>query len=448
MTVQSRTVYTVAQVNSYLYQMFQSDPFLSRIYVKGEVSNCKYHSSGHIYFSLKDEYAQISCIMFASNRRKLNFRLEDGQKVIVFGSMGVYQKGGSYQLYASAIRLDGIGVLYERYEALKKELEERGMFDPMYKKPLPRYIRRLGVVTAPTGAAVRDIINVSKRRNPGIEIVLYPALVQGAGAAESIVEGIRVLDLAGVDTIIIGRGGGSIEDLWAFNEEIVAQAIFDAETPIISAVGHETDFTIADFVSDKRAPTPSAAAELAVDDMTLVKQSLSDLRDRLTMRMNQKKDYLRKTAEGYRYRLKAHSPASRLREMMLGLDQLSDRMGAAIGQKLESAGRLADGYRVSLSIDGRIRDAQEKVSLMTPALEAAMAKKLDRASSRYQLLAARIRALSPQGHLDRGYAYVAGRDGRPVLSAASVKPGEILDVTLRDGKIRTEVRSAEENGEG
>ena len=232
-----RSVYTVAQVNSYIHQMFSADPFLTRIYVKGEISNCKYHSSGHIYFSLKDELAQVNCIMFAGNRKKLNFRLEDGQKVIVFGSMSVYEKGGSYQLYASAIRLDGIGALYERFEALKSELSEIGMFDQMYKKPIPHYIKRLGVVTAPTGAAVRDIINVSKRRNPGIEILLYPALVQGEGASQSVARGIRLLDSHHVDTIIVGRGGGSIEDLWAFNERVVAEAIFNASTPIISA-GH------------------------------------------------------------------------------------------------------------------------------------------------------------------------------------------------------------------
>ena len=441
--MERQTVYTVTQVNSYLYQMFSSDPFLARIYVKGEVSNCKYHSSGHIYFSLKDEQAQISCVMFASSRRKLAFHLEDGQRVIVFGSMGIWQKGGSYQLYASAIRLDGIGILYERYEALKKELEERGMFDPMYKKALPRYIRTLGVVTAPTGAAVRDIINVSRRRNAGIQIILYPALVQGQGAAQSIARGIEPLDAAGVDTIIVGRGGGSIEDLWAFNEEVVAQAIFDADTPIISAVGHETDFTIADFVADMRAPTPSAAAEIAVDDMAAVLESVKALEGRLSMQMLQKTGFMRKEAESYHFRLKAHSPSVRLREMMLELDQLSGRMDGSLRRRLTDAASLADRYASRLNIDGRIRESQSRVKFLAAGISADMRQMISKDLARWGVFEARISALSPQNHLDRGYAYLSSGDGKPVRSVLQVKTGEELDVTLRDGRLKTRVLAQE-----
>ena len=247
------SVYTVGQINAYIKRMFTQDFLLSRVYVKGEISNCKYHTSGHIYFSLKDETGTISCILFAGVRKGLTFRLENGQRVVVFGGVNVYERDGTYQLYAKEVRLDGLGELYERYEALKRELEEMGMFAQEYKQPIPRFIRTLGVVTAPTGAAVRDIIHVSKRRNPGIRIILYPAKVQGEGAAESIAAGIHALDRAGVDTIIVGRGGGSIEDLWAFNEEIVARAVFECSTPIISAVGHETDTTICDFASGNDA---------------------------------------------------------------------------------------------------------------------------------------------------------------------------------------------------
>lgn len=436
----ARSVYTVAQVNSYIHQMFSEDPFLSRIYVKGEISNCKYHSSGHIYFSLKDETAQISCIMFASSRKNLNFRLEDGQKVIVFGSMGVYEKGGSYQLYASAVRLDGIGALYERFEALKKELSEMGMFDPMYKKPIPHYIRRLGVVTAPTGAAVRDIINVSKRRDPGIEIILYPAKVQGEGAAQSIVRGIQLLDLAGVDTIIVGRGGGSIEDLWAFNERIVAEAIFNAGTPIISAVGHETDFTIADYVADLRAPTPSAGAELAVDDMVAVKDSLHQLSFRLRTLMSNRTGYLKKTLESYRFRLQARGPAMQVREKAMQLDHTEERMTALMRQKIDGAFEQLGNCRSLLKIDGKIKDAESRAALMRPGLSAAMKQKLSDSMRRYEVLSAKILALSPQDHLNRGYAYVADDRGRAVRSVSQVKTGDLLNVTLKDGKLKTEVR--------
>lgn len=257
-------IYTVKQVNSYIKNMFTQDFMLNRIYVKGEISNCKYHTSGHIYFSLKDESGTIACVMFAGSRAGLSFTLKNGQQVIVFGSVSVYERDGKYQLYAREIRLDGAGALYEKFEALKQELYEMGMFSDEYKQPIPAYAKTVGIVTAPTGAAVRDIINVAGRRNPYVQLILYPALVQGEGAAKSIITGIRMLEQRGVDVIIVGRGGGSIEELWAFNEEAVARAIFECSVPIISAVGHETDVTISDFVADLRAPTPSAAAELAV----------------------------------------------------------------------------------------------------------------------------------------------------------------------------------------
>ena len=259
-----KNVYTVTQVNSYIRNMFTQDFMLNALYVKGEISNCKYHSSGHIYFTLKDQGGTIACVMFAGNRAKLRFRLEEGMQVIVFGTIDVYERDGKYQLYAKEITADGAGDLYVRFEQLKRELEEMGMFAPEYKQPIPKFIRTLGVVTAPTGAAVRDIINIAKRRNPYVQIILYPAIVQGDQAVPSIVNGIHALERLGVDVMIVGRGGGSMEDLWAFNEREVAQAVFDCQVPVISAVGHETDTTMIDYVSDLRAPTPSAAAELAV----------------------------------------------------------------------------------------------------------------------------------------------------------------------------------------
>ena len=271
-----RNVYTVKQVNLYIKNMFTQDFMLNRIYVKGEVSNCKYHTSGHIYFSLKDESGTIACIMFASARSGLSFRMQEGQKVVVLGSVNVYERDGKYQLYANEIILEGAGLLYEKFEALKQELEEMGMFAEEYKQPIPKFAKTVGIVSAPTGAAVRDIIQIASRRNPYVQLILYPALVQGEGAADSIVRGIRMLEKQNVDVMIVGRGGGSIEDLWAFNEEKVARAIFECRVPVISAVGHETDTLISDYVADLRAPTPSAAAELAVYDHRQVSDAQAD----------------------------------------------------------------------------------------------------------------------------------------------------------------------------
>lgn len=261
------SVYSVSQVNTYIKNMFAQDFALNRIQVKGEVSNLKYHTSGHIYFTLKDGGSALAAVMFAGRRAAgLKFRMQEGQQVIVRGSIEVYERDGRYQLYAKEIEPDGTGDLYRRFVELRDRLEEMGMFAGEYKQPIPRYARTVGIVTASTGAAIRDIMNISARRNPYVQLVLFPAQVQGEGAVPSIVKGIEVLDRMGLDVIIVGRGGGSIEDLWAFNEEAVARAIFACRTPVISAVGHETDVTIADYVADLRAPTPSAAAELAVFD--------------------------------------------------------------------------------------------------------------------------------------------------------------------------------------
>ena len=319
-----KNIYSVGQVNRYVKNMFTQDFVLQKVYVKGEVSNCKYHPSGHIYFSLKDETGVLSCVMFAGQRRGLAFRMKNGDKVVAGGSVDVYERDGRYQLYAREITLEGAGALYERFLALKEELEEMGMFAQEYKQPIPHFIHRLGVVTAPAGAAVQDIRNISLRRNPYLQIILYPALVQGEGAADSIVQGIRMLDQAGVDVIIVGRGGGSIEDLWAFNEEKVARAIFECNTPVISAVGHETDFTIADFVADMRAPTPSAAAELAVDDFRQIIRSCQDYQDRLQRSMQNKLDILRAYLKQYQMKMDYLSPATRLRDNRQSLVDLEE----------------------------------------------------------------------------------------------------------------------------
>lgn len=392
-----KTVYSVGQVNRYVKNMFIQDYVLRKVYVKGEVSNCKYHTSGHIYFSLKDETGVLSCVMFAGQRRGLAFRMKDGDRVVVGGAVDVYERDGRYQMYAKEITLEGAGALYERFLALKAELEEMGMFAPEYKQPIPRFIRRLGVVTAPTGAAVQDIRNISLRRNPYLQIILYPALVQGDGAADSIVKGIRMLDEAGVDTIIVGRGGGSIEDLWAFNEEKVARAIFECRTPIISAVGHEVDFTIADFVADLRAPTPSAAAELAVDDMAQVMYTLSSYQERFQRDMREEIEFQRVRLGQYQMRLKYLSPESRLRERRQTLVDFEDTLRRAMDNKLQQ-------YRHHLGI----------------YLE------------RYQ-------GLSPLAKLNQGYSFVADTDGRGITSVSQVKPGDRVEISVTDGVIQAEV---------
>lgn len=392
-----KTIYSVGQVNRYVRNMFTQDYILKKIYVKGEVSNCKYHPSGHIYFSLKDETGLLSCVMFAGQRRGLAFRMKDGDRVVVGGAVDVYERDGRYQMYAREITLEGAGALYERFLALKAELEEMGMFAPEYKQPIPRFIQKLGVVTAPSGAAVQDIRNISLRRNPYLQIILYPALVQGDGAADSIVQGIRMLDGAGVDTIIVGRGGGSIEDLWAFNEEKVARAIFECRTPIISAVGHETDFTIADFAADLRAPTPSAAAELVVDDFAQVMHILDNYRERFRRDMRERIEYQKVRLEQYKLRLKYLSPESRLRDNRQILADYDDALRSAMKNKLQQ-------YRHRLGI----------------YLE------------RYQ-------GMSPLAKLNQGYSFVADQDGRGITSVEQVKPGDRVEISVTDGVIRAEV---------
>ena len=395
-----KTIFSVGQINRYVKNMFTQDFILQKIYVKGEVSNCKYHTSGHIYFSLKDETGVLSCVMFAGHRRGLAFRMKDGDRVVVGGAVDVYERDGRYQLYVKEITLEGAGALYERFLALKAELEEMGMFAQEYKQSVPTFVRRLGVVTAPTGAAVQDIRNISLRRNPYLQIILYPALVQGDGAADSIVRGIHMLDNADVDVIIVGRGGGSIEDLWAFNEEKVARAIFECRTPIISAVGHETDFTIADFVADLRAPTPSAAAELAVADFRQTLQTITGFRDRIQRGMQRKTELLRAQLEQYQMRFQYLNPETKLRDNRQRLIDLDERLRRTMKNRL----------------------AEERHTL--------------------GLYLERYKGLSPLYKLNQGYSFVADKDGNGITSVKQVDRGELVEISVTDGVIEAEVRGS------
>ncbi len=396
-----QNVYTVAQVNAYIKNMFTQDFMLQSLFVKGEVSNCKYHSSGHIYFTLKDEKGTISCVMFAGNRSGLAFRMQEGQQVVVGGMVDVYERDGKYQLYAKQIVLDGAGILYERYERLKKELEERGMFDAFYKQPVPKFIRTLGVVTAATGAAVRDIINIASRRNPYVQIILYPAIVQGDAAVPSIVKGIRSLERYGVDVMIVGRGGGSIEDLWAFNEEAVAQAIFDCRVPVISAVGHETDTTISDYVADLRAPTPSAAAELAVYEYAKLQEEMEDCRYTLERLFRNKMSLYRGRLENFGTKLRYLSPAGRIREKRTYAMKLEDRMENAMKAVL-----MEKRHKLEVYIE-------------------------------------RLKGLSPLDKLNQGFSYVSDAEGKTVNDIGQVEAGSFLDIHVRNGRIRAEAVAVE-----
>lgn len=398
-----KNIYPVGQVNKYIKNMFAQDFMLHLISIKGEVSNCKYHTSGHIYFTLKDKAGAMSAVMFAGNAKNMTFRMKDGDQVVVTGSVEVYEKMGTYQIYARQIELDGEGNLYLRFEQLKKELEEMGMFAAEYKRPIPKYAGKIGVVTAQTGAAIQDIRNISGRRNPYVQLILYPALVQGEGAAQSIVNGIHVLDRMGLDIIIVGRGGGSIEDLWAFNEEIVARAIFECNTPVISAVGHETDWTIADFVSDRRAPTPSAAAELAVFDYRQMIDQLSNIKKRMDSNLSGKIEFYRERLSHIKTRVSYLSPANRLNENRKRLADLEERL--------------------LLLMQQQIKDKRQKLIMLSTRLDAD----------------------SPVKKLSQGYAYVSKEDGRNIHSAADITCGDSIDIYLIDGRAKAVISEVDLN---
>lgn len=394
----NKNIYSVSQVNTYIERMFTDDFMLGNLSLTGEVSNCKYNHTGHIYFTLKDDKAAISCVMFAGKRAKgLKFAMKDGDKIVVTGYVGVYKPYGTYQVYANEIELAGVGDLYKRFEELKAELEESGMFDSMYKKPLPSHAMKIGVVTAPTGAAVHDIIRVSKTRNPFVQIVLYPAQVQGEGAVPSIISGINCLDSMDLDVIIVGRGGGSIEDLWAFNEEAVARTIFHAQTPIISAVGHETDFTIADFVADQRAATPSQAAELA----NFVYTDFANQLERYSDRINRAFDY----------KLSAYEER---------INSLSQRLQL-------------------LRPENKIKANEERLRHLSLRLQNLMDAKLDRYSNRLIAISGRLDGLSPAKKLAAGFGYVTDATGKRVDTVSQLNEQDTILIRIKDGQITGKV---------
>ena len=395
--------YTVGQVNTYIKNLFVQDYFLHSITVVGEVSKVTYQASGHVYFTMKDESGVLSCIMYASNAKKMTTRLDKGMKIEASGYISVYEPSGVYQLYVSSFCLAGVGELYARYEALKEELANMGMFDRQYKREIPRYVRRIGVVTSPTGAVIHDIQTITARRNPHVEIVLYPSLVQGITAKESIVKGIKTLEQQDIDVMIVGRGGGSIEDLWAFNERCVAEAIFDCSIPVITAIGHETDTTIADFVADKRAATPSEAAELAVFDYYDFINDLQITADGIRQLVERKITIARSKAGSYELGLEKLSPQNRLRLKKIKYEGYADK------------------------------------------LEMLMRRRIDGEKNRLGLYVERYKALSPLEKIQNGFSAIATEDGNKITSVSQVKSGDLLKLTLKNGVITARAESVREH---
>ncbi|MBR5809249.1 MAG: exodeoxyribonuclease VII large subunit [Clostridia bacterium] len=386
---------TVSQLNAYMKRVVDGQTALNDIWIKGEISNFKDHYSGHLYITLKDDGGVLKAVMFKAAAASLTFKPEDGMKVIARGRIGVYEQSGTYQLYISEMTPDGLGELYVAYEQLKKKLGEEGLFDDDKKKPIPKYPEKVGVITAATGAAVRDIINVITRRYPYCEIIIYPAQVQGAGAKESIVAGIEYFnEKERCDTLIVGRGGGSIEDLWAFNEEIVARAIFNSEIPIISAVGHETDFTIADFVADLRAPTPSAAAEVAVPSQLELLSKISTMKTRMQQAVINGLKNKRLVIE----KLSMRSPKNRIDDLRQKNDNL-------------------------------LKQAEKSFLLTFEGKKKELAKYL-----------AKLDALSPLGVMARGYAIATEEDGTVIRTISKMSPGKEFSLRLADGECQCEVK--------
>ena len=389
---------SVSELNKYIKEKIDDDEMLNNVLVKGEISNFKNHYTGHLYFTLKDENSLIKCVMFKTYTSHLSFMPKDGMKVMVLGSVSVFERDGVYQIYAKALKEDGLGDLYEKYEKLKKELEAQGLFDEEHKLPIPKMPRRIGVLTASTGAVIRDIINVGTRRNPNVNILLYPVAVQGTGAANQIAEGIEIMNKNQLaDVLIIGRGGGSIEDLWAFNEEVVAKAIYNSKIPIISAVGHETDFTIADFVADLRAPTPSAAAELAVPDIAAILEDLEKYNNRFKIGLTKKIQLMNMKYEKIMARRAFTDPLKRINESYMYLDSI-------------------------------VKSMHNKIVI-----------KLKEENQRFIEVASKIDALSPMKTLTRGYSIVTLEDGKNVKSSKELKKNDNININFADGTVKANI---------
>ncbi|WP_076757698.1 exodeoxyribonuclease VII large subunit [Edaphobacillus lindanitolerans] len=442
---------SVAALTRYIKRKFEADIHLRDVYVKGELSNVKHHSSGHIYFTLKDERSRINAAMFRGNASKLKFRPEEGMNVLVRGDVNVYESAGQYQLYVNSMQPDGVGELYVAFEQLKEKLGKEGLFNPQWKQPIPAFPERVGVITAPTGAAVRDICTTLARRYPLAEVYLFPAVVQGENAVPSITSAIRRANaFDGIDVLIVGRGGGSIEDLWAFNEEQVAREIFSSKIPVISAVGHETDTVISDFVADLRAPTPTAAAEMAVPDSVELARRILETKSRmhqsLLAQMRQEKRRLERLESSYPLQF----PERIYRPFAERLDGLEERFR-------QSAGRLIESRRLTAAhLDTRlharspvllIESAKERTDRLSRELERNTREMVQSHGKTFASAVRTLQALSPLAVMERGYSIVRSGD-RVVKSAAALEPGERIAISFRDGMTEAEVISTAEGKDG
>lgn len=410
---------TVSQLTRYIKYKIDNDINLNEVFLKGEISNFKAHSRGHFYFTLKDDGSRINAIMFASSTKKIKFMPADGMKVLVTGKISVFEANGGYQIYVSDMLEDGVGNLYVAFEQLKKKLELEGLFDPSKKKAIPKIPKRVGVITAPTGAAIKDIISTIKRRWPLTEIILFPALVQGEMAADDIVKQIKLSDSYNLDTLIVGRGGGSIEDLWPFNEEIVARAIYDCKTPVISAVGHEIDFTIADFVADLRAPTPTGAAEMAVPQYSDIINYLGQLNIRANSAINNK-------IKNYRQKLNSIQNRNIFKNPMV-IYQAKEMVFDALFERLKFSIKNIFNDR-----EKRLLTIKNSYVLKNPY------QLLDKKANKYLQIVSKLETLSPIKTLQRGYTFIK-KDGKVVTSSKNVKKDDILDIEFTDGMVKTKV---------
>ncbi len=447
----AQKIYSVKEVNTYIKDKFDNDSRLLNISVMGEVSNCRPNQRKHLFFTLKDESGTISCVMFEGNRGGLSFVLGDGQQVVVHGYVTVYPRDGKYQLYADHITQAGAGALNERLKELKRKLGEMGMFDPQYKKPIPAYARKVGVVTAAGGAAVKDIMRVAHDRNPYVQLVLYPAQVQGQGAATSVARGIRMLSRSDVDVIIIGRGGGSAEDLEAFDAEEVAYAIFDSPIPVISAVGHEINDSIADLVADQRVPTPTAAATLAVYDYRELQEKLDGWQGRLNSLMEQSLHIRRLKLENYEARLKLLHPGSRMKGYRDRAADLGKRLRDGMQADFLAAKNQSRMYGMRLSArhpGKQIQECRMRAASGEEDLRALMEKRLTREQHRFNLCLEKLKVLSPLEKLSQGFSYVQQAEGKAVKSISQVEEGDALRIYVTDGSIGASVTEIKEEDHG
>jgi len=448
MAQMNRRIYTVSVINHYVAGLLEDDMMLRKVAVTGEVSNLTYHSSGHVYFTLKDEKAAISAVMFRRFKAAgLKFPMKAGDKVVVTGSIGVYEKGGTYQIYAERIEPAGEGELAARVEALRRELLEMGMFDESYKKPIPKYCFRIGVVTAPTGAVIHDIMQVTARRNPHVQILLAPAQVQGETAADSVAAALRRIDAAGCDVIICGRGGGSLEDLMAFNTRTVAEAIFSCQTPVISAVGHETDTTIADYVADLRAPTPSAAAELAAFSWDVFLSEMKKRKGQLTNSLNGHVLSEKNRLLALQRRIFLASPKERSNRAMMALVKLSDRIQKSMTDRCsDTKEKLRDHAELMKSaMNVKTQAADRKLALIAPRLTQDMNRRLSDTKHALSLMAQKIELSNPVKKIADGFGYVSTESGR-VTSVDQIKTDQDFSVRLKDGTIEAKAQKVTKIG--